>query len=82
MERESVTVMAPWIQFGFAGFCFVLICFLWWTFKELLKVLKETNAVVSRNSEVMNKHLESQERQEKMLDRILGYCAACCRKDP
>ena len=50
----DLTVMAPFVQWGFAGFCFVLFASLMWVIvwlvKNLLTVLKESNRVIAGNT--------------------------------
>lgn len=47
--------MSPIIQYGFAGFCVILLAILFWLIRELLKVLKENNNVIAQNTEAILK---------------------------
>jgi hypothetical protein len=48
--QQTTTVMTPVIQYGFAGFCVVLLAILVWLITQLLKILKENNIVISTNT--------------------------------
>jgi len=47
------TVLSPIIQYGFAGFCAVLIAIIVWLIRRLLCVLEETNKIIARNTEAI-----------------------------
>lgn len=46
--------MEPYVQWGFAGFCFVVFATMMtvgvWLIKQLLKILKDTNEVIAGNT--------------------------------
>ncbi|MCE5277183.1 MAG: hypothetical protein ABFD92_16770 [Planctomycetaceae bacterium] len=47
-------LLQPIVQYGFAGFCAVLLGIVFWLVKRLLAVLEATNAVIARNSEAIS----------------------------
>lgn len=69
-------VAAPIIQYGFAGFCIVLIFIIVWLINRLLTVLEKTNEVISRNTETIARVLTSSADMMKILrsthDRLLS----------
>lgn len=50
MNTEPVQIMSPLLQYGFAGFSIILLCILVWLINKLLKVLKDTNEVIAKNT--------------------------------
>lgn len=56
--ESQLTVMEPYVQWGFAGFCFVIFAVLMfvivWLVGKLLIILKETNAVIAGNTSAIN----------------------------
>lgn len=50
---QTLPVMSPIIQYGFAGFAFALLAVLVWFVSKLLDVLKETNKVIGDNSKAV-----------------------------
>jgi hypothetical protein len=50
----DLTVMAPYVQWGFAGFCFVVFATLTtinvWLMKNYIAVVRENNKVISGNT--------------------------------
>lgn len=46
-------LLSPIIQYGFAGFCVVLMGIIIWLIRNLLGVLKETTNVIATNSEAI-----------------------------
>jgi hypothetical protein len=70
---NELTVMQPYVQFGFAGFCFVvfgvLVSVIVWLIKNLLKILKENNAVISGNTDAIKAvHTTADETKKLMGD--------------
>lgn len=51
--NETVNLAAPLMQFGFAGFCIVLLAFIFWLVKRLLGVLDQTNRIIAANTEAI-----------------------------
>lgn len=49
----DITLMSPYIQFGFAGFAFVMLGVVVWMIRNLLKVMRETNTVIGGNTEII-----------------------------
>ena len=51
---SDLTVMAPYVQWGFAGFCFVVFVTLTtinvWLMKNYITVVKENNVVIAGNT--------------------------------
>jgi p-aminobenzoyl-glutamate transporter AbgT len=53
MDMETVTtthIMNPIMQYGFAGLSVVLLIILVWLIRELLKILKDNNDVIEKNT--------------------------------
>jgi len=44
-------VIEPVVQYGFLGFCGVLLCVVIWLIKILLGVLKDNQSIVAANTE-------------------------------
>lgn len=53
--KESVSVMSPLIQYGFGGLCLILIAVIVWLISRLLKILEETNKVITANTAAVAK---------------------------
>lgn len=51
--QQTTTIMTPIIQYGFAGFCGILLVILVWLISQLLKILKENNVVISTNTQAI-----------------------------
>ena len=49
---EQLTTMSSYIQYGFAGFAFLLLALVFWMIRRLLRVLEDTNKVVANNTQV------------------------------
>ena len=45
--------LSPIIQYGFAGFCAVLLGIVVWLIKRLLTVLDETNKIIMKNTDAI-----------------------------
>jgi len=58
----------PIIQCGFAGLCMVLLGIIVWLVKQLLAVLKETNAVIGKNTDTI-RSLNASSREEIIILR-------------
>lgn len=56
--ESQLTVMEPYVQWGFAGFCFVIFTVLMfvivWLVGKLLTILKETNIVIAGNTSAIS----------------------------
>lgn len=50
---EPTPIMAPLIQYGFAGFSLILLAVLVWLIRELLIVLKANNKVIAENTQAI-----------------------------
>ena len=46
----DVSVMTPYIQYGFAGFAFLLLAMLFWLVRRLLGLLKDNTTVITGNT--------------------------------
>ncbi len=47
---ETMTVLSPIMQYGFAGLSGILIMIIVWLINKLLGVLKDTNQIVANNT--------------------------------
>jgi len=63
-------LFAPYIQYGFAGFCFVLLVMNAWLVKQLVKVLKCSKDVIAGNSVALEKVAGSLQRAGDVLSGI------------
>lgn len=56
--ESQLSIMEPYVQWGFAGFCFVIFAVLMfvivWLVGKLLLILKETNQVIAGNTTAIN----------------------------
>ena len=69
----DLTVMAPYVQWGFAGFCFVVFATLTtinvWLMKNYIVVVKENNVVIQGNTTAINSiHITANETRHLMAD--------------
>jgi hypothetical protein len=48
MDPTIITPLAPVLQWGFAGFCLLLLGIIVWQTKQLLNVIKANNRVVTQ----------------------------------
>jgi len=56
MMKETMEALSnPVIQYGFAGFCMVLVGVIIWLIKQLLNMIKETHKVVTANTAAIDK---------------------------
>jgi hypothetical protein len=67
MDGQSTTIMAPIIQWGFAGLSGILLGILVWLIRELLGVLKETNMVIATNTHT----IQEVERSSMMVKDVV-----------
>jgi hypothetical protein len=51
--QESASIWSNWIQLGFAGFSLILLAVIVWLTSRLLRVLGDSNKVVSGNTEAI-----------------------------
>jgi len=63
-------LFSPFMQYGFAGLCFVLIGVICWLAKQILAVLKETNEVIAKNSATIDKLHTSTSRVETAINKL------------
>ena len=47
MDAQAIVSLAPVLQYGFAGFCLLLLGVVVWQFKQLLSVMRANNRVVA-----------------------------------
>lgn len=50
---DEKLILTPLIQYGFAGLSAILIAFIVWLTGELIKVVKESNRVISANTQAV-----------------------------
>ncbi len=60
-------LFAPYVQYGFAGFAFVLLSCLMWLTKKILGVIDRNTEVIARHDGVANMRYAA---QMKVLERI------------
>ncbi len=48
-------ISSPVIQYGFAGFCVLLLSFIFWLTKQLLEVIRKNNSILAKLIETINK---------------------------
>ncbi len=51
----SEILLNPVIQYGFAGFCLLLLGIIVWLMRQLLAVLKQTNQIIAANTDVIER---------------------------
>jgi F0F1-type ATP synthase membrane subunit b/b' len=72
----DVTIMNPFLQYGFAGFAVLLLWLVYWLTKNLLKVLKDTNRVIQNNTliaqGVQDTAKETRELMIEIKDQLLS----------
>jgi len=72
----AANLLSPYIQYGFAGFCFVLLGIIVWLIRNLLQVLKANNDVISENTgairELAKTVTEMALLQRNIHDRLLA----------
>ena len=62
-------IFEPIIQYGFLGMCSVLLAIIIWLIRELLKVIRENNLVIDRNTRIHAQSIENFEELGKDLRR-------------
>lgn len=50
MDAQALTTLAPVLQWGFAGFCLLLLGVIVWLIRQLLQILRANNRVIERNT--------------------------------
>ncbi len=77
-------VLEPFIQWGFAGFAFILIGVIVWLVRNLLSVLERVAEVVERNTQVIGQlardSQQTRESVERLKDALLQR--PCLIKEP
>jgi hypothetical protein len=54
MDTEStLAILNPVIQYGFAGFCAILLAIIVWLMKRLMDLLEQNNRVLAENTGVI-----------------------------
>jgi len=51
---SSLTIMAPLLQYGFAGMCVILIGIIIWLINRLLGILEKTNNIIAENTSAIS----------------------------
>jgi hypothetical protein len=81
--ETASTILDPIIQYGFAGFCALLLGFLYWLIRRLLDLFERVTKVIGENSELVRTidvHLmETREILFSMRDKFLTL--KCVGKD-
>lgn len=76
MDPTISPMLTPVVQWGFAGFCAVLIAIIVWLIRQLLMVLKQNNDVIAANtlaiSDVNKVAHEQMELSRRIYDRLLS----------
>lgn len=70
---DNLTVMQPYIQWGFAGFCFVVFATLTtinvWLMKNYITVVGDSNTVIQGNTAAISSiHITADETRHLMSD--------------
>lgn len=47
MDTQPIVSLAPILQYGFAGFCLLLLAVIVWQFRQLLNLTRGTNRVIN-----------------------------------
>lgn len=47
---DTSPMLSPIVQYGFAGFCAVLLAMGFWMFNKVIVVLQDTNKVIEQNT--------------------------------
>lgn len=72
---DTSLVQNPIIQWGFAGFCLVLLGIIVWLVKRLLKVLEDNNTIILGNTQAIRENVASTQEllreTRNMRDRLL-----------
>lgn len=53
MDANQIIMLAPVLQYGFAGLCLVLIFVLAWLMNSVLKALDKSSDVIAANTEAI-----------------------------
>ena len=64
------TLFAPYIQYGFAGFAFLLIFVIVWLIRRLLGVLDQSNRIIAGNTEAINRVHDTSEDLKTTMSAI------------
>lgn len=63
-------LFSPFMQYGFAGLCFVLIGVICWLMRQVIDVLRATNQVIERNTAAIDKMNIATGRVERSLHEL------------
>jgi F0F1-type ATP synthase membrane subunit b/b' len=76
MNPNPDMLMEPTLQWGFAGFCLLLLGVVVWLIKQLLRALDKNQDVINKNTqavqEVTNLSRENRELQIEVKDKLLS----------
>jgi len=61
--------LTPIVQYGFAGFCAVLIGIIVWLISKLLDVLRQTNETIAKNTDAVNRQIEAQKQDRTLAEQ-------------
>jgi len=60
----------PVIQYGFAGLSLILLGFLWWLMKNLIRLIEDNNKVIVENTDVIRSLIKNSDDQLSLQRRI------------
>jgi len=58
MEGNTVSVFVPFVQYGFAGFSFVLLGVIFWMIRKLIDVVSKNSEVITINTKTIESLME------------------------
>lgn len=69
-EQQVTSLFNPLVQYGFAGFCFVLVGVIIWLICQLLGVIKENNKIIQDNSSAITKLISTTNKNNETGDKL------------
>jgi len=63
-------LFSPFMQYGFAGLCFVLIGVICWLMRQVIDVLRATSQVIERNTSAIDRLNTSTHRVERAVNEM------------
>lgn len=70
MEQQAASLFSPMVQYGFAGFCFLLLGLVFWMIRKLLDIIVKNNEVIERNTSTIG-NLLNQSKDELVILRSI-----------
>lgn len=74
---EASSVFDQYIQYGFAGFCFILCGFIFWLVRRMMAILEKTTAVIQEHTSVMQQYNITMQNLTVSVQELTKQCSKC-----